>query len=184
MAAALPAAEPEAFTVLLSVAIDRLRVTVAEVCAAFNADKGTVSRWKNGLSSPAEPRRNAILEWLAGRLGGAASPQPKENAHDQSYPGLDALFGHSVPIFYRRGRHLAEPVHVDFLRSKRGVTVYLPEEGNRLRLGGTTFRLEAEGLGPSYHVQRLSAEFLHAFLDLHAADPLCHLLDWDNAPVS
>ena len=123
-----------------------------------------------------------MIGWPIGSPASAPQSQRRRLPGDV-IPSLDALLGHGVAVHSRRGRHLPEPAYVDFNPTQSGVTVYVPEEANRLRLGGTAFRLDPEVGGRSYHVRGLSAEFLRAFLDRHAADPLCHFLDWDDQAI-
>jgi transcriptional regulator with XRE-family HTH domain len=172
--------EPDAFSVLVAQAIDRYGVSVADLCEAFADDKGTVSRWKNGRNTPAPQKRKEVLEWLAHRLVGAAVEPVDAHPERRRYASLDALLGRGVAVHYRRGVRLAEPVFVDFIPHETDVTVYLPEEANRLWLCGTTFQLDPAGVPRCYYVRGLSPEFLDASLEKNASDPLCYSLDWDS----
>lgn len=174
---------PDVFSILIAQAIDRHGVPVADFREAFGDDKGTVSRWKNGRNAPAPRKRQEVLDWLADQLGGPPISGPAEPRPERRYPSLDALLGCGVAVHYRRGVRLAEPLFVDFIPDETKVAVYLPQEANRLRLGGTAFPLDPSGGLRRFRVRGLSPEFLDDFLEKHRSDPLCFSLDWDSDAV-
>jgi hypothetical protein len=175
--------ESDAFSILIAQAIDRYGVAVANFCEVFGDDKGTVSRWKNGRNAPAPQKRQEVLDWLADQVAGAPISEPTDPQPEWRYPRLDALLGRGVAVHYRRGVRLAEPLFVDFIPDETNVAVYLPEEANRLRLGGTAFPLDPPGGPRRYQVRGLSPSFLDDFLEKNASDPLCFSLDWDSVAV-
>lgn len=175
--------EPDDFSVLVTQAIDRYGVSVADIRETFGDDKGTISRWKNGRNAPSPRKQREVLEWLADRLAGAPISEPEEPYPERRYCSLDALLGRGVAVHYRRGVRLAEPVFVDFIPDETSVAVYLPEEANRLRLGGTAFPLDPSGGPRCFRVRGLSPEFLDDFLEKNRSDPLCFSLDWDSDAV-
>lgn len=175
--------EPDAFSVLVAQAIDRYGISVADFCEAFADDKGTVSRWKNGRNAPAPRKRQEVLDWLADQLAGSPISESADPQPERCYPSLDVLLGRGVAVHYRRGVRLAEPLFVDFIPDETNVAVYLPEEANRLRLGGTAFPLDPSGGPRCFRVRGLSPEFLDDFLEKNRSDPLCFSLDWDSDAV-
>lgn len=174
---------PDVFSILIAQAIGRYGVLVADFREAFGDDKGTVSRWKNGRNAPTPRKRKEVLEWLADRIADAPICEPPDPRPERHYPSLDALLGCGVAVHYRRGVRLTEPVFVDFIPDETKVAVYLPEEANRLRLGGTAFPLDPDGGPRRYHVRGLSPAFLDNFLKKNRSDPLCFSMDWDSEAV-
>jgi hypothetical protein len=174
---------PDAFSILIAHAIDRYGVAVADFHEAFGDDKGTISRWKNGRNAPAPRKRQEVLDWLADQLAGPPISEPANPPPDRRYPSLDALLGRGVAVHYRRGVRLTEPLFVDFIPDKTNVAVYLPEDANRLRLGGTAFPLDPAGGPHCFRVRGLSPEFLDDFLEKNRSDSLCFYLDWDSDAV-
>ena len=169
------------FASLIDEAINKHRVAVAEFCAAFKDGKATVSRWKNGITTPGAEKRQQVLEWLYRRLGGS---DPPATASDTPEPALDfeELLGFGIPVPYRRGVRLEEPIFVDFTRYGDGLCVHLPEEANRIRLGSAAFALRPISGTRAYLVEGLTPGFLRVFRSRSADDPLCYCLDWDIVP--
>jgi transcriptional regulator with XRE-family HTH domain len=179
--ASIHSCDKDTFASLIDEAINKHRVAVAEICAAVGDGKGTVSRWKNGITAPGAEKRQKVLEWLYGRLGGSHSPAA---VSDTSEPALDfqEALGFGIPVPYRRGVRLEETIFVDFTRYGDGLCVYLPEEANRLRLGSAAFNLRPLSGTRAYLIEGLTANFFHEFRSRNADDPLCHFLDWDVVP--